>query len=294
MQYGAILILIAAILWGLDGVLRRSLYSLPPITIVLLEHVIGLIILAPFLFRTWKKEVLTRKEWGALGIVALFSGVLGTLFFTTALLQVNFISFSVVILLQKLQPLFAVLVAWLVLGERVSRSYLGWAALALVAGYFVTFPFGVVNLASDGAHVTAALLALAAAACWGGSTALSRLTLLNHSPLFITGLRFLITVPIALIFLFALDAAPSLLTVSDTQYAILTLIAFSTGMVALFIYYKGLQTTPVAVATIMELAYPTIAVGVDYVLYGTVLAWSQYLAAFVLLYAMYKVSTLKT
>lgn len=293
MQYGAFLIFIAAILWGLDGVLRRSLYSLPPITIVLLEHVIGLVILAPFLLRAWKKEMLSKKEWGALGIVALFSGVLGTLFFTTALLKVNFISFSVVLLLQKLQPLFAVLVGWFVLGERVSRSYIAWAGLALLAGYFVTFPLGIVNLADGGAHVTAALLALAAAACWGGSTAFSRLTLLNHSPLFITGVRFLLTVPIAILLLLMLGAVPSLATVSDMQYATLALIALSTGMVALFIYYKGLQSTPVAVAAIMELAYPTIAVGVDYVLYGTVLAWSQYLAAFVLLYAMYKVSTLK-
>lgn len=293
MRYGAFLIFIAAVLWGLDGVLRRSLYPLPPITIVLLEHVIGLIILTPFLFRTWRKEALTKKEWVALGLVALFSGVLGTLFFTMALLKVGFIAFSVVLLLQKLQPLFAVFVGWLVLGERVSRAYLGWAALALLAGFFVTFPFGIVNLADGGAHVTAALLALAAAACWGGSTALSRFTLLNHSPLFITGLRFLLTVPIALVFLFVLGAAPSLGTVSDMQYATLALIALSTGMVALFIYYKGLQTTRVATAAIMELAYPTIAVGVDYFLYGTVLAWSQYLAALVLLFAMYKVSTLK-
>ena len=293
MQYGAFLIFIAAILWGLDGILRRSLYSLPPITIVLLEHVIGLIILAPFLFRVWRKEALSKKEWGALGVVALFSGVLGTLFFTTALLKVNFISFSVVLLLQKLQPLFAVIVGWFVLGERVSRSYVGWAVLALLAGYFVTFPFGIVNLSEGGAHVVAALFAVLAAVCWGGSTAFSRLALLNHSPLFITGMRFLLTVPIALVFLFVLGAAPSLDTVSDMQYATLALIALSTGMVALFIYYKGLRTTPVAVAAIMELAYPVVAVGADYFLYGTILVWSQYLAALVLLFAMYKVSTLK-
>lgn len=293
MQYGAILIFIAAILWGLDGILRRSLYSLPPITIVLLEHVIGLIILAPFLFRVWRREVLSQKEWGALLVVALLSGVLGTLFFTTALLKVGFISFSVVLLLQKLQPLFAVIVGWLVLGEKVSRGYIGWALLALLAGYFVTFPFGVVNMTDGGAHVGAALFAILAAGCWGGSTAFSRLTLLNHSPLFVTGMRFLLTVPIALALVFVLGAASSLGTVTDMQYATLALIALSTGMVALFIYYKGLQTTPVAIAAIMELAYPVVAVGADYFLYGTVLAWSQYLAALVLLFAMYKVSTLK-
>lgn len=291
---GPLLIFIAAVLWGLDGILRRSLYSLPPISIVFLEHLIGLIVIAPFLWRAWRKETLSKREWSALLVVALISGVLGTLFFTTALLKVHFIAFSVVLLLQKLQPIFAVAMAWLVLGEKPTREYVLWAGFALIAGYFVTFPLGVVNLGDGGAHVIAALYALAAAACWGSSTALSRLTLLDHSHVFITGLRFLLTVPLAFLFVLALGAFPSLSTVSDTQYGILALIAVSTGMVALLIYYKGLRTTPVRVATIMELAYPTIAVGVDYFLFGTLLAWSQYIAVLVLLFAMYHVSKLQS
>ncbi|OGG60387.1 hypothetical protein A2765_02980 [Candidatus Kaiserbacteria bacterium RIFCSPHIGHO2_01_FULL_56_24] len=292
MSYGPLLIFIAAVLWGLDGILRRSLYSLPPITIVFFEHLIGLIVIAPFLWKAWSKEKLEKKEWYALGIVALLSGVLGTLFFTTALLKVSFISFSVVYLIQKLQPVFAVAMAWIVLGERPTRQYLPWAALALVAGYFVTFPSGIVNLSEGGAHVIAALLALLAAICWGGSTALSRYTLLNHSNTFITGVRFLITVPIALLFVWMLGAGGSLTAVTPMQLGTLALIAVSTGMLALWIYYRGLTTTPVRIAALMELAYPTTAVLVDYFLYGTILAWSQYLAAAVLLFAMYKVARL--
>ena len=67
-----------------------------------------------------------------------------------------------------------------------------------------------------------------------------------------------------------------------------------TGMLALWIYYRGLTTTPVRIAALMELAYPTTAVLVDYFLYGTVLAWSQYLAAVVLLFAMYKVAKMQS
>ena len=109
MSQGPVFIFMAAILWALDGILRRFLFDLPPITIVFLEHLIGLIIISPFFFRTWKKESLSKKEWGVIGLVAFLSGVLGTLFFTTALLKVNFIQFSVVLLLQKLQPIFAIL-----------------------------------------------------------------------------------------------------------------------------------------------------------------------------------------
>lgn len=290
MSYGPLLIFIAAVLWGLDGVLRRALYGLPPITIVFFEHLIGLIVIAPFLYRAWATEKLQRNEWYALGVVALLSGVLGTLFFTTALLKVNFISFSVVFLIQKLQPIFAVAMGALVLREYVTKQYVAWAMLALFAGFFVTFPLGVVNFAEGGAHIVAAAFAFLAAICWGSSTALSRFTLISHSNTFITGMRFLFTVPLALLFVFVLGASDSLGKVTGEQYFYLALIALSTGMCALWIYYKGLSTTPVRVSAIVELAFPATAVVIDYFLYGTALHWSQYLAATVLLYTMYQIT----
>lgn len=292
MNYGPLFIFIAAILWGLDGILRRSLFSLPPITIVFYEHLIGAILIAPFLWRAWKSERLTRSEWTALGIVALFSGVLGTLFFTTALLKTGFIAFSVVFLIQKLQPIFAASAGAILLKERITSQYLAWAALALLAGYFVTFPGGVVNFANEGEHVTAALFALLAAICWGSSTALSRYALLNHSNTLITGLRFLLTVPIALVVVIALGAVSSLSAVEPTQFLTLGAISLSTGMIALWLYYRGLKHTEARISTIVELAFPVTAVLIDYFLYGTVLAASQYLAAALLLLVMYKVSGL--
>ena len=294
MSYGPFFIFVAAILWGLDGILRRSLFSLPPITIVFYEHLIGAILIAPFLYRVWRSEHLTRKEWTMLGVVALFSGILGTLFFTTALLKTGFIAFSVVFLIQKLQPIFAASAGALLLKEKLTSRYLAWAALALVAGYFVTFPSGVVNFGESGAYVTAALFALLAAICWGSSTALSRYTLLNHSNTLITGIRFFLTVPIGFAFVFLLGAVPSLSSVTLNQFGILTLIGISTGMVALWLYYRGLKHTEVRVATIVELAFPVTAILIDYFLYDTTLAVSQYLAAAVLMFAMYRVSTLNT
>lgn len=295
MQYissGPLFIFIAAILWGIDGILRRSLYDLPPITIVFFEHCIGLILISPFLFRAWRGERLSKIEWGTISLVALLSGVLGTLFFTAALLKVHFIQFSVVFLIQKLQPIFAILTAWLLLKERVTALHLLWAALALVAGYFVTFPNGVVNFGESGAYIVAALFAFLAAVAWGSSTAFSRYVLLGHSHTLITGLRFLLTAPIALVFVFALGAAPSLTAITVPQIGTLTLIAFSTGMVALWVYYRGLKHTKASVSTIVELTFPMVAVLIDYFLYGTILTVSQYFAAFLLMFSMYRVALL--
>ncbi len=289
---GPLLIVIAALLWGIDGILRRSLYTLPPITIVFFEHLIGFVILFPFIWKSFKTEKLSKKEWSAIVFVALLSGLLGTLWFTTALLDTMFISFSVVFLLQKLQPIFAITTARIFLKERVGKGYRMWALLALVAAYFVTFPNGVVNFKTGTGTIVAALFAIGAAFAWGTSTTFSKIALRDRSSNYITALRFLLTLVMAFVGVLLLGKAPSLSSINHTQILTLVVIALSSGMVSLLIYYRGLKTTPVSVSTILELFYPLVAVVIDVVLYHNVLALSQYFAAAILLYAMYRVGKL--
>jgi len=285
---GPILILVAAALWAMDGIVRRSLYVLPPIIIVFFEHFVGAILLTPLVVKGFKKEKLSKLEWGAVGTVALLSSLLGTLWFTTALLMTNYISFSVVFLMQKLQPLFAVVTARIVLKEKINKRYALWAAIALIAAYFITFPKGVVNFSTGDKTVLAALFALGSAIAWGSTTAFSRYTLLKHDDKFITGLRFGITTLLALVAVFILNQQSKLFTVTWSQFGQFTFIALSTGMVALLIYYKGLKTTSVRVSTILELTFPLIAVFIDVILYKTVISPIQVIAAVVLLFAMYQ------
>ena len=290
--WGPILIVIAAFLWGVDGILRRELYALPPSVIVFYEHLIGAIIIAPFTVAALRKEKVQKPEWGALFLVSLFSGVVGTLLFTAALGKVYFISFSVVYLIQKLQPIFAITAGALLLKEKVTTKYISWALLALVAAYFVTFKNGYVSFATGSGTITAALLAFGAAVAWGSSTAFSRFGLLRISTTAMTGLRFWLTVPMAFITVYILGNQASLSAVQPWELYRLIAIALSTGMVALWIYYKGLQHTEVRVSTILELTFPLTAVAIDVVYYHNVLAFSQYFAGAILLFAMYKLSKL--
>src|SRR3990167_11222345 len=126
---GPIFILVAATLWAFDGLIRQHLYTLPPITIIFFEHLFGLIILFPFVFKYLFKTKLSSREWGLVVLVSVLSGLLGTLWFTTALVKVNFISISVVFLLQKLQPIFAITSARIFLKEKLDKRYIGWAVL---------------------------------------------------------------------------------------------------------------------------------------------------------------------
>ena len=290
LKNGPLLIVIAALLWALDGVIRRSLFTLTPIVIVFYEHLIGSIILLPFALKSFVKEKISKKEILLLMTVSLLSGVLGTLWFTTALLKTNYISFSVVFLLQKLQPLFAISTAVIFLKEKITKKYIIWVALALVSAYFITFKNGVVDFKADINYITAALYALGAAFAWGTSTTISKIALLKKSNTYVTGLRFIITTIFAFIAIFILGAQPVLFTPTLSQYLRFVLIAVSTGMVAVLIYYKGLKQTEVKVSTILELTFPIFAILIDVVLYKSFLTPSQILATVILLYSMYKVT----
>ncbi|MEK7569707.1 MAG: DMT family transporter [Patescibacteria group bacterium] len=290
---GPIFIITAALLWAFDGLIRQHLYTLPPITIIFFEHLFGLVILFPFVVKLVLRTRFTKREFWLLVLISVLSGLLGTLWFTTALGKVHFISLSVVFLLQKLQPIFAISSASLLLKEKFERGYIPWAVLALVAAYFVTFPTGKVDLATGAGTAVAALYALGAAFAWGTSTTFSKMLLGKVEAKASTFFRFLFTLIIALSVLLIFGYGSSLSAPTTTQFGFLALIAVSTGMVALLIYYKGLAKTPVHISTILELTFPFIAIILDKIVNGTSLNAVQWVAALVLVYSIYKISKLR-
>lgn len=292
---GPIFILIAATLWAFDGLIRQHLYSLPPITIIFFEHLIGLIILSPLIYKYVLKTKLTKREWWLVVLIAILSGLFGTLWFTTALGKVHFISISVVFLLQKLQPIFAIITARIFLKEKFDNRYIKWALLAIIAAYFVTFKNGSVNFATGEGTIIAALYALGAAFAWGSSTTFSKMLLGKIDFKVSTFYRFLVTLLVALPFvlLFGHTNGGSLAIPTGSQFGLLTLIAVSTGMVALLIYYKGLAKTPVHISTILELTFPFIAIFLDMIVNHTMLSISQWIAALVLVFSIYQIAKLR-
>ncbi len=80
-----------------------------------------------------------------------------------------------------------------------------------------------------------------------------------------------------------------------TQINLLTLllIAFTTGGVAIFIYYYGLKRVPASKSTIYELAMPATVIIGEFLIYGETLLPGQWLGTVLLLFAMYKVVSAK-
>lgn len=276
-------IIFAALLWSLDGFLRQELYSIPSFLIVTIEHVIGALVFLPFLIKG-RKELFAmgQRAWSSIFWISIFGGLLGLFFYTKALSYINYIDLSVVVLLQKFQPLFAISLAAVVLKERITKRFLVLAIMALVGGYFVTFGLNPIPTGNDKATI-AALLAFLAAFCWGSSTVLGKHALKTLSFPVVTALRLSVTAIIAIIVLVAIRGFSDISVITTLQWKIILLIVFTTGSVALFIYYYGLKHVKASHSTIYELFWPLSAVAIDWGLRGRILSPVQFIGGALLI-----------
>ena len=192
-----IAIIFAALLWSTDALLRQSLYTISPLLIITLEHGIGALIFLPLIKKFWSEiKKLSQSDWASMLWISLLGGICGTYFYTKALSYVGYIDLSVVVLLQKFQPVFAMSLAAIILKERLSKQYIMLATMAIIGGYFITFGGKPLPNWNDNSLI-AALFALLAAFCWGSSTAIGKKALVNLHYSAVTGLRLAITTVIS-------------------------------------------------------------------------------------------------
>lgn len=281
-------IIFAAMLWGIDGIiLRPELYHLPVGLVVLLESAIVAIYLSPILFKNIKVlRSLNLKDWLAFIGVAIFGGAVGVMCITKALFYVNFVNLSIVILIQKLQPLFALTLAAVILKERLPRKFFYWAALAILGAYLMTFGLKLPVVSSDNKNLLAAIYAAIAAFSFGFSTVLSKRALRNVNFELGTYLRFAIASIIMLIIVVSLSETSSIANVTSKQWIIFLIIAFTTGGPAIFLYYYGLKNITASSSTILELAFPLTAVVLEYVMHGNILSIIQWVGVLILIYSI--------
>ena len=282
----ALAVIFAAFLWSFDGFIRQNLFALPSFLIVSLEHVIGAILFLPLLIRGWKEvSSLGQRGWISVLWISIFGGVLGTFFYTKALSYVNYIDLSVVVLLQKLQPIFAIALAGVILKEKITNQFIILAFAAIVGGYLVTFGSSSIKDWDD-KTIIAALLALLAAFSWGSSTVLGKHALNRLSFTTVTSLRLAITASVTAFVLLSTGQYDAINNMTLSHWGFIVLIVLSTGSLALFFYYYGLNKLPASHATLYELFWPLSAVGLDWFIRGNILSLPQCVGAILLLGAI--------
>ena len=289
------LVVIGAALWGVDPLFRVLLLdTFTSSQIVLLEHIIIMAIALPMLWRNRQElQGLKLRHIGALLFISWGGSALATILFTQGLAGGNL---NAVLLLQKLQPIFAIILARFILREQLPKHFGFWFVLALFGTYLLTFgwslPFAEVNEFIQ----ISSLLSIGAAVLWGGSTVMGSYMLKTMKYETVTSLRFVLALPLLLgLTIWEGDAwsLPASTGQSDLVILNLVLQALLPGLLSLLFYYKGLSTTKASYATLAELSFPMVGVIVNWVAFQQIATLTQIMGFVFIWFTLFMISRQK-
>jgi DME family drug/metabolite transporter len=264
-RYAVVFVAVAATLWATDAYFRNQLVQhLSPTQIVVAEDALVTLFLLPVLIRSrGELKKLGRRGWLAVAIIAAGAQALATILFTASFsIAAQHGLFAETFVLQQTQPLIAIALAWIVLGERRRPWFWPAAAVGIAAVYMVLFadhPLSPVSALQNG-RLEVGLLALGAAALWASGTVLGRFALGSISFWSMTSLRFTLALPVLVVIVLVQSGLGGFghYRLSDFVPNLLA-IAIVPGLLALLLYYRALSKTPASLATIAEMAYPVAA-----------------------------------
>jgi drug/metabolite transporter (DMT)-like permease len=280
--FGPWLVALGASLWATDAIFRSQIVGAFTATeIVAISH----LVCAPIcLMIAWpyRKLIskLSRKDWVTLLFLAAGPSSLAMVMFTQSFATAG--NYNVPILVQKLQPAFAIALAAIFLGERPKRMFWVLAPTAMLGAFLISFGWTGCPNCLNGPDPWPVALAFGAAFIWGAGTVVGRHLVLHHPWQMITSLRYLVALPILWAFVVGQGGMTFSKPLMDSMF-VFAVMAIGPGLIALFIYYSGLTFTSASVATIAELAYPAAAIGVNWLLLDQELTQAQITGTIVLL-----------
>lgn len=289
---GTFYVLLACLLWALDTLIRYPLLEagVSTVHLVFIEHAFLLIMMFMLSrvlgFKLWSFR---KSDWPALVVIGGLGSAIGTLTFTQAFSLMNP---TLVILLQKLQPLVAVSLSALVLGERISRGFIMYLA-ACVVGSLLLIGEDLGPLLQQQAwfyqpgieaKLAGYALTLVAVVSWGASTVFGKqLSQRGHSTGSIMSGRFALGFLVLLPWL--LVSAPDVNRVTPGQLGWIAAMVLISGLLGMAFYYRGLKRIASRHSALAEMCFPVAAGLVNWVFLGFALTPLQMVGAVVLIAA---------
>lgn len=283
---GSLYVLLACVLWALDTLIRYPLLEagLGSLQLVFIEHALLLMMMVALCrfagFRLWP---FARRDALALLVVGGLGSAIGTVAFTQAF---NLMNPTLVILMQKLQPLVAVSLSAWVLGERISRGFVGYLSVCLAGSLLLMWedllPFigGEDWFYQPGlqARLAGYGLTLLAVVSWGASTVFGKQLSQNGygTGAIMTG-RFAVGLLCLLPWLLA--ARPESVLVTPPQLGWIALMVSISGLLGMAFYYRGLKRIASRHSALAEMCFPVAAGLVNWVFLGFALTPLQCLGA---------------
>jgi len=270
---GIFYVIFAGFLWALDTLIRYPLLAsgVSAERIVFSEHLFLVLFFLPILIKNrlflWNIKV---SSLFYLAIIGVFGSAIGTLAFTKAFSLINP---SLVILLQKLQPIITCTLASVVLKEKLHKPFVFWAAVAILGGLLISSPDIFPKLSEFDFNIgflseramLGYLLTILAVVSWGASTVFGKkLSAEGLDETQIMGGRFVF----GFVFLLFYVTSNRSLVHFDWQILVwgkILLMVLLSGLLGMYLYYKGLKTISARVCALAEMFFPLSAVTINWV-----------------------------
>jgi drug/metabolite transporter (DMT)-like permease len=293
-SYGPWLVGLGAALWGTESAWRIPLNEIfDADVIVFWEHVFILLMFLPMLLpRIGELRKIDISTWGYLLFSGFAGSAVGTIFFTLALKHGNP---TVVNVILNIQPVISTLGAFLLFGDRLAPRFFLYAAIAVLAGIFLSVEFPtLIGVSFERAGLTLGTgYALICAFFWGGSTVAGRGVMMGMSLRLASSMRIVVGLFCMTLILLAYGKlhADALWPIAAQTHAVkaiglLLLLASISGGVPLLIYFEGLRLTRASTAGYFEMMQTLAAVIITWGFFHAALRLHQIFAAVALIAAV--------
>lgn len=249
----------ASLFWATDAIVQtQTALKIDPKQLILIEHLIGIFFLAPWVVWKYRAALVPRSISDIIAFLVLGVGgsALGTIFFA---MSTRLIDTTTASLLQMLQPAIVVVLASLFLREKQSPFFSTvavWVLLntLLLNNSDLSFAFlrSMNNRAWEGVG-----LSLVSVCLWGASVVFGKSLLRRYPPSVVVFWRWVICIPFLFLWiLWSGEEIVPLATIVQSDVLVpllyLSTIAGSFGMV---LYYYGLKILPAGLVAFVELTY---------------------------------------
>jgi drug/metabolite transporter (DMT)-like permease len=293
-RLGPWLVGLGAALWGTESAWRIPLNKLfDAEVIVFWEHVLIFLMFLPILLpNLGELRKIDRHAWGYLLFSGFAGSAVGTIFFTLALKYGNP---TVVNVILNIQPVISTLGAFLLFGDRLARRFFIYAAIAILAGIFLSVERpDLIGVSFQQAGLTLGTgYALICAFFWAGSTVAGRGVMLGMPLRVAASMRIVVGLVCMTLILLVHGKMHrvALWPVAAQDHAakaigLFILLASISGGIPLLIYFEGLRRTRASTAGYFEMMQTLAAVCITWGFFGAGLRLHQVVAAIILIAAV--------
>src|SRR5260370_14507133 len=291
---GPWLVGLGAALWGTESAWRIPLNELfDADVIVFWEHVLILLMFLPLLLPSLGDlRKIDISTWGYVRYSGFAGSAVGRIFFTLALKHGNP---TVVNVILNIQPVISTLGAFVVFGDRLAPRFFLYAAIAVLAGIFLSVEYpALIGVSFERAGLTLGNgYALICAFFWVGSTVAGRVVMIGMPLRIASSMRVVVglTCMTLIVLLHVKLHGVALWPVAPKTHAVkaiglLLLLASISGGIPLLIYFEGLRLTRASTAGYFEMMQTLAALCITWGFFHAALRPHQILAGLALMAAV--------